>query len=109
MGPYQSLPPGGYEATFRLKAWYNTATDNVAELEVSAMADEPPYLGERLILSGSDFATSGQWQDFEVQFSLPREMSTLEYKVYWPGNGILWFESVVVRRVGDSLSSTEAK
>ena len=101
MGPYQSLPPGVYEASFRLKAWYDLRTDTVAELEVSAMADKPPYLGERLVLRAGDFASPGEWQEFHVRFSLLTEVSTLEYKVYWPGKGILWFESVMVRRVGD--------
>jgi uncharacterized membrane protein len=71
-GPYSSLLPGNYTATFRLKA-ENVTAEHLLSLRVTRK------LGSVVLASyevnGSDFEREGFWQNFTLSFSISQEVT----------------------------------
>lgn len=71
-GPYVSLLPGNYTATFRLKA-DNINTDHLLTLCVSRKLGT--IVLASLEVKGSEFESEMSWQSFSLSFSISQEMA----------------------------------
>ena len=75
-GPYIALPKGNYTADFWLKldSPYNgyliklAVTSNSGEILISSLG-----------INSANFTSVNKWQNFEVNFSLPRDSNNLEF------------------------------
>jgi uncharacterized membrane protein len=75
-GPYDSLPPGNFTVSFRLK--------------VSAIIDEPiidldvltqgTIIATTGLINSSNFTQANVWQNFTLQFELKRPVSDIEFR-----------------------------
>lgn len=71
-GPYVSLLPGNYTATFRLKA-ENINTDHLLTLLVSRKLGT--ILLANLEVKGSEFESEMSWQNFSLNFRISQEVA----------------------------------
>ena len=92
-GPYEFFPSGTYTASFRIKTDDNSlGKTKVAVIEVAGEGGQ--FLASRDIDS-SDFAASGKYQDFSLNFSTHQQK--LEFRVYFEGQAAVWVDKVEVK------------
>jgi len=84
-GPYASLPPGTYNATFQLSVTNNSPLNHM-QLRVSGEAGH--VLFATLNLTGSEFAQTGETVEVNLSFVLTSFSSSIEFvgcEVDWTG------------------------
>ncbi len=92
-GPYEFFPSGTYTASFRIKTDDNSlGKTKVAVIEVAGEGGQ--FLASRDIDS-SDFAASGKYQDFSLEFSTRQQK--LEFRVYFEGQAAVWVDNVEIK------------
>ncbi|PID57428.1 hypothetical protein CSB45_07875 [candidate division KSB3 bacterium] len=98
-GPYQLFSPGEYTAHFRLKIDDSETHKTLVRLDVAA--DTGKMLLAERELHGPDFNKEAQYQDFQLPFSLSKELQ-LEFRVFSMANAALRLDSIsVTRRLAD--------
>jgi hypothetical protein len=93
-GPYDTLLPGTYRVTYRLKALGDAPAGPVATLDVFSHAAGGPLAGADV--AASDFDQPGQYQDFEVIVEIHDTLRDLEFRVLDHGRAELWVDAVRV-------------
>jgi uncharacterized membrane protein len=95
-GPFYPLSPGNYRATFRVAASresYEGPGRLVATLDV--------FAGDRTLavrdLRFQDFARSGAWEEFVLDFAVEGYMA-LEFRVHYHDSGTLALDVVRIRK-----------
>jgi len=97
-GPYVTLPPGNYTATFRLKvdelgAGHLITIEAAAELGIKVFASHEIDL--------SEFKEAGVWQDFVLEFSLDVPVRDVEFRGIYASNlTTLYLDYIEVVRAG---------
>ena len=95
-GPYRWFAPAKYVANFRLKTDDIEADGAVAEIDVAS--EQGNRILSRLTIQAHDFQKVGQYQEFQVVFSLS-EHTQLEFRVHFKANAALWADNVTVSPV----------
>ncbi len=75
-GPYATMPPGKYEAKFRLKI-ANTTDKYILTLDVTQNANKTLA---NYVLFGEDFAEANSWQYFTLHFQLDKLAHNIELR-----------------------------
>jgi len=83
-GPYATLAPGNYNVTFRVKVADNKATEPLALLFVGAHRRNWVTIEQKLV-SPSDFAQAGEYQDFTLSFTLDSLTTEVEFRINYYG------------------------
>ncbi len=95
-GPYKWFAPAKYVANFRLKTENNDLDDAVALIEVSTQQGNRSLI--QTPIQARDFDHAGQYQEFQVVFSL-LEDANLEFRVHFLAKAGLWVDNVTVSPV----------
>lgn len=93
-GPYDTLLPGTYRVTYRLKALGAAPAGPLATLDVFSHAAGGALAG--MDIAASDFIQPGQYQDFEVIVEIHDTLRDLEFRVLDHGRAELWVDEVRV-------------
>ena len=75
-GPYASLPPGQYEATFYLKSDATTNSSLILDVSNSLNATSSPSIGE-LTLTQASFPKANSWTAFSLTFDYTPQQSLM--------------------------------
>lgn len=103
-GPYLTLPPGRYRASFRLR-WFN-------DLNIDLRADRPlvdldihsrgsPDLAARRLTAADLAPIAGHFAEPSLEFELPDLRRDIELRVYFHAIGRLDLDVVRLDRLGD--------
>jgi hypothetical protein len=92
-GPYitsdwngQSMLGKPYTATFRLKVSSNTPENGVVYVDVAYNAGQTL---QSMVIKGNDFVSSYAWQDFKLNFIVPRFLNNgLEFRIINLNSGV---------------------
>jgi hypothetical protein len=105
-GPYTSLTPGQYTASFRLLAEENARHDNpVAVLDIVSKGASVK-LGEKTIKPG-DFPKAGQWHDFAVPFTVgPKMAHGVELRILYLGGPQIQADLVSISMDDQTFNAT---
>jgi hypothetical protein len=103
-GPYVSLGPGKYRATFRLKVRDNKQSKSVVGLSV--VAQDAARLFATRDVKGTDFRSSRGYQGFDVEFTTTGEKD-FEFRVRYLGNTELFVDKVALSQL-EKWSQQEA-
>jgi hypothetical protein len=82
-GPYVSLPPGSYNATFRLKVG-SIVNGVFLTLDVAVGGGSTVLAGK--VLKVQDFNKPLEWQNFTLSFSLDKPYTDVEFRGLNPSN-----------------------
>jgi uncharacterized membrane protein len=83
-GPYESIPPGLYEVSFRLKSSSHD-TGHLLTLEVST--DNAKTTISSKEVSGADFPQSNEWKVFTIEFS-NSDFQAFEFRGLEPSSSV---------------------
>lgn len=97
-GPYATLLPGRYRVEFRLKLLDEGLVGPVATVDVFSYA-AGGLLAQR-DLDGSDFAASGPYQAFPLEFQTGQLLPDVEFRVGHRGPGALAADTISVTYLG---------
>lgn len=97
-GPYTDLPPGKYRAAYALK------TDRVGQWEQVAMIDVFTHKDGGIPraareIGGTEFAVTGRYQLFELEFETDKPLDDVEFRVQYAGQGMLGLDYVQITPV----------
>jgi uncharacterized membrane protein len=96
-GPYISMPPGTYEANFRLKI---ASPTQAYVLTLDVTKDSGEDLVARSALTGADFSEVGVWQEFTLSFTLEKPAFSVEFRGVQVSNVTdVYLDCVMIRQV----------
>ena len=100
--PLEEYPAGLYHLTYRLKAASLSQEDvRLSRIDVTAGSRQRALVQRDLY--ARDFGREDTYQDFVLEFRLSSPQQ-LNLRLYSTGKAALWFDSVLLTRVGDSHS-----
>lgn len=82
-GPYEKFPPGNYKVSFRMKAPYNRTKEKIAIVDV--VSDKGTVTHGKKEIKSADFSEINRYQYISFTFNLTREVSDIEFRVYFTG------------------------
>ncbi len=94
LGPFVVLAPGRYKVIFRLKT-DDLKKDHLVNLEV--LKNKGLEIIEKREIMGKDFKTSGEYQDFELEF-VTEGGRGFEFRVFLV-RGKLWIDTIKVKSI----------
>lgn len=106
-GPYETLLPGTYRVTYRLKALDATADGPLATLDVFSHAAGGALAG--MDVTAGDLTQPGQYQDFEVVVEIHETLHDVEFRVLDHGRAELWVDQVRIEPVSMNKEDTETQ
>jgi uncharacterized membrane protein len=95
-GPYITLPPGTYEATFTIMAQDFRSEDYIGTLDVAT--DKGRNLLAKLPIYGFDLSKEG-WSNITLRFSLDKFYSDVEFRGINMGEKVVFLKQVTLRQV----------
>lgn len=102
-GPSAPLSPGRYRASFRLKIGAPGGNELLAT--VDACVERGEKILARREIASAEFSKPEQYQDFQIEFDLPR-LQLVEFRVFYRGREIpLWADSILVEKIGGEAFS----
>lgn len=105
-GPYVPLSPGKYRVAFTLRTADSGLPQPVAKIEVVARRAQNKYASRTLY--GTDFVSSGEYQDFDLQFATMLGERDFEFRIIYMGISRLWAEKISVTQL-QGYSQSEAE
>lgn len=93
-GQYVYLPPGAYQAAFRVKVTKKTASQPLMRLEATANFGKK-QIAQREIQS-EEIATVGEYREFALPFALTEETGEVEFRVFSYGRAQMDIDHVSV-------------
>ena len=97
-GPYVTLPPGNYVATFRLKV-DELGSGHLITIEAAAELGIKVFASHEIDLS--EFKEAGLWQDFVLEFSLDVPVRDVEFRGIYASNlTTIYLDYIEVVRTG---------
>lgn len=100
-GPREPLAPGRYRAVFEFSSVATSLDHGALNLNISARG--PLNGGSDVILGNVDLAASSQpaQASKDIAFTLPRDLTDVQYRVVKPRGVEATLRAVVVQRIGD--------
>jgi uncharacterized membrane protein len=94
-GPNYVMPPGQYEATFRLKLI--EATQNVSLMTFNVETDKGTTILNSTAIRLDDFKELGTWEEFNLAFQITKLPANIEFRGLWISNRIdLYLDYIAV-------------
>ena len=103
-GPYDTLFPGKYRVTFRLK--WNGEQGDAPVAGVDAFSTAAGYALNSLELKPGDFLTSDHYQSFVLELEPGQTLPDIEYRVHYLGRGRLSVDDIEVISVRVTIPKT---
>ncbi len=85
-GPNYVMPPGQYEATFRLKLI--GVTQNVNVMTFNVETDKGTTILNSTVIEVNDFKKIGAWEEFALAFQIKKIPSNIEFRGLWISNSV---------------------
>ncbi len=94
-GPYTSMTPGEYVASFRMKVASNSSTSNLGQIDVMGTNTT----GSLVIITPSMFETSNRYQYIDIPFTVNGSSANIEFRGIGFQSGITttYLDHVIVR------------
>ena len=99
-----ALPPGSYIATFRLAIGWRDPEESVGSLQI--VTNGGRTVAQRPLI-GLDFAGAGQYETFQVSFSVGEDL--VEPRFYWDGKVSLRLDSVHIAPTSATIDAWREK
>jgi len=93
-GPYVNFPKGIYKIAFNLKTNNNTTSSTVAVLDVVSHKGKKEH--GKLNILGTDFKTSGEYEDFTFTFTIKHAASDIEFRLYYTAKADVYLDKFIV-------------
>jgi len=103
-GPYDTLFPGKYRVTFRLK--WNGEQGDAPVAVVDAFSTAAGYALNSLELKPGDFLTNDHYQSFVLELEPGQTLPDIEYRVHYLGRGRLSVDDIEVISVRVTIPKT---
>jgi hypothetical protein len=96
-GPYQTYPPGAYQARFRLKRMQPGFTGPLARIDVSAQRGT--VILNQQEITGRDFGAPDRYREFILPFRV-KEEEELEFRIFSHNISPFQIDRIVVEKTG---------
>lgn len=101
-GPYRPVAKGNYQAVFGLRVASHSVTSDVVTLDIAAGLGSQNFASQTL--KGTDFAVAGKTENRIVDFTVPADVTDIEFRVRTTGATAVTLDTLRVLAAGSVVT-----